>query len=221
MKIILAVMFVLVAGIQTHGQGIAYFSYGAGIDLGGRLPRKEFTMDLNSDGVNDFRFVGETPFSGGFYLEPQNRNKVLGYPEDRFASLYRVTRLDSGANVSSAPGPNLEWVGYRPQPLSSVTGPYLLSCLNSRDCTGEFAPTAFSTTEGYVGIQFLAEDGLHYGWIRVRGRYYNDGTILDYAYNTVPGQSISAGAVPEPSTWALLCLGAFALWRFRRTVRPA
>ena len=71
-------------------------------------------------------------------------------------------------------------------------------------------------TEGYVGVQFQALDGFHFGWIRVRGGNGNDGRILDYAYNTVPGQSLAAGAVPEPSTWALLGLGALCLWRFRR-----
>ncbi len=204
----------VIACFAAKGQGIVYFSYGTGAYVSGANSRQEFAVDLNTDGITDFRFIGESPFSGGFYLEPRSQNKVLGY---LITSEYRVRKLDAVAQISASAGQGLEWVGYRPQPLSSVTGPTLLYSLSIGQSYGEFAARRLGqATEGYVGLQFLAADGLHFGWIRVRGGYDNDGTILDYAYNTVPGQSIMAGAVPEPSTWALLGLGALCLWRFRR-----
>ncbi len=221
MKPFIALAVFTAAALHAQAQSIVYFSYGAGIRVGfpqSLAPVAELLMDINGDGVNDFRFVGENPFSGGLYLEPQNQNGVLGYPESPARGLFRVRRLLAGADISAgATATGLEWVGYQPNPTSSVTGPYLLYNLsNGGDGGGEFARANSMQTEGYVGVQFYAADGLHYGWIRVRGGNYNDGRILDYAYNTVPGQSISAGAVPEPSTWALIGVGAFALWKFRR-----
>ena len=219
MKLIIALLLILATSPRIYGQGIVYFSYGAGIRVGfpeSLAPVAELLMDLNGDGVNDFRFVGENPLAGGLYLEPQNRNGVLGYPADRFSSAYLVRRLLAGNDISSTTSPGLLYVGFNPQPLSSITGPSLLYNLtHGGDGGGEFARANSMQTEGYVGVQFFAADGLHYGWIRVRGGNYNDGRILDYAYNTVPGQGIAAGAVPEPGTLALLGLGALCLWRFR------
>ena len=220
MKPIITLIILLAAGFEAHAQGIAYYSYGSGVWVGmpgSFAPRTEFSMDLNGDGTTDFRFIGTDPFAGGFYLEPQNRNKVLGYPDSALRVSFRVPRLAAGDDISSVTAPGLEWVGYQPNPNSSVTGPYLLYNLSrGGDGGGEFARANSMQTEGYVGVQFLAADGLHHGWIRVRGGNYNDGRILDYAYNTVPGQSLAAGAVPEPGTLALLGLGALCLWRFRR-----
>ena len=221
MKPFIALLLFMGWALHAHAQGIVYFSYGAGIWVGepqSLAPIAQYSMDLNGDGVNDFRFVGGTPFSGGFYLEPQNQNGVLGYPSDAFRSAFRVRRLLAGADISAgATATGLEWVGYRPQPLSSVTGPYLLSSFGPGDSGGEFAPVRLGQPrEGYLAVQFYAADGLHYGWIRVLGSYYNDGTILDYAYNAVPGQGLAAGVVPEPGTLALFGVGALCLWRFRR-----
>ena len=217
MKTLITLILFTGLALRTHAQGIVYFSCGAGIQVGSRLTEGEFTMDMNGDGTMDFRFVSATPFSGGFYLEPKNQNRILGYPSDAMASAYKVRRLGSGNDISAAAAPSLEWVGYKPQPLSSVTGPYLLSSFGIGDSGGEFAPVGLGQPpEGYVGIRFFAADGLHYGWIRVRGGYFNDGTILDYAYNSVPGQTIAAGAVPEPSTWALMGLGLAALCLLRK-----
>ncbi len=220
---LLPILIAALAAASASGQGIVYYDYDPsspadGIRVGENLPRTELEMDLNNDGIVDFRFIGTAAIAAGFQLEPKNANKVLGYPDsNNLLTGYRARRLTAGTDIATAAQAPLGWHGYQPNPRLSVTGLYLLACQGFFQCAGDFRPTTGFGTEGYVGIQFFAADGLHYGWIRVLGGFENDGTILDYAYNTVPGQSISAGAVPEPSTWALLGLGAFCLWRFRRS----
>ena len=68
--------------------------------------------------------------------------------------------------------------------------------------------------DGYLGFLSSGTDGDGtngvYGWIRATW----DGTnfqLYSAAYESTPGQSITAGVVPEPSTTALLGLGALAL----------
>lgn len=80
----------------------------------------------------------------------------------------------------------------------------------------------FHEVTAYWGIQFEI-NGLYYGWVQFEtpelppGIYANGGTILDWAYNSNPGQSILAGQVPEPVTVALFVAGAGLLdWRSRR-----
>lgn len=79
---------------------------------------------------------------------------------------------------------------------------------------GQFA----SGTEGYIGFKFTPNDdsGTFYGWMRVA--LSNDGStgvIRDWAYET-SGSGITVGAVPEPSAFALLGLGAAGLLRRKR-----
>ena len=215
-------LIILLAAASVSGQGIVYFDYDpsspiGGIAVGETLPRTELDMDLNNDGTVDFRFIGTAAIAAGFQLEPKNDNKVLGYPDSaNLLAGYRARRLSAGADIATADQAPLGWHGYRPNPRLSVTGLYLLACQGFFQCAGDFKPGPISLTEGYVGIQFFAADGLHYGWIRVLGGFENDGTILDYAYNSVPGQTITVGAVPEPSTLAVLAVGAAAFCFIRR-----
>ncbi|MFD0895741.1 PEP-CTERM sorting domain-containing protein [Luteolibacter ambystomatis] len=79
---------------------------------------------------------------------------------------------------------------------------------------GQFA----SGTEGYIGFKLTPNDdsGTFYGWMRVV--FSNDGStgvIRDWAYET-SGSGITVGAVPEPSAFALLGLGAAGLLRRKR-----
>ncbi len=100
--------------------------------------------------------------------------------------------------------------------VGRISGPILSSTVGA---VGAYGP--FAGLDGYLGIRFLIGSELHYGWIHLNcvfsGPYQPAaGRITEWAYNTVPGQPITVGAVPEPSTWALVSLGALCLWRFRR-----
>jgi MYXO-CTERM domain-containing protein len=80
--------------------------------------------------------------------------------------------------------------------------------------------TELDGTTGFVGLQF-DDSGTHYGWARFT---YDDATtgnitLHDFAYESVAGQSITAGAgiaaAPEPSR-ALLALAGFGAVALRR-----
>lgn len=77
---------------------------------------------------------------------------------------------------------------------------------------------------GYVGLQFIAAGttATNFGWLELD--YVANGaattlTVGGFAFEDTPGSPINAGAVPEPSTYALLALaGLFgaAVWHHRR-----
>jgi hypothetical protein len=73
--------------------------------------------------------------------------------------------------------------------------------------SGNWSETSPDNT-GYLGLQFEIAGDDHYGWAEIT--LNDDGTIelARFAYNDVAGESITAGQVPEPSSAALLILGA-------------
>ncbi len=92
-----------------------------------------------------------------------------------------------------------------------------------------FAPHAYTVTYPYYGYSLLPEGqptffgtnfdlgngGYQYGWFGV----VRSGASLEafaWGYETTPGVSIPAGALPEPGTLALLAFGAAAALRRRR-----
>ncbi len=99
----------------------------------------------------------------------------------------------------------------------------------------DLVPLQFEDTR--IGVEFLAEDGIHYGWIGYTGfgiakvPLYDEtgnylgfvekpdekgGLIHSWAYETEPGKAIIAGAVPEPGTSLLLAIASLALLRRKR-----
>ena len=85
-------------------------------------------------------------------------------------------------------------------------------------------PFVLSSTN-YVGFKFLGQDALtHYGWMQISVGTTLGGqprTLVSFAYEDVAGVGILAGAVPEPSTFALLgvmAAGALGVreWRKRK-----
>lgn len=85
--------------------------------------------------------------------------------------------------------------------------------------------TQFATStpiDGYYGFKLsLGSGNYQYGWLNLNGSTY---TVLSEALNTTPNQSITAGqtaAVPEPSTYALLGIGAIGMLMVLRRKKTA
>lgn len=64
---------------------------------------------------------------------------------------------------------------------------------------------------GYVGLIYDDGTNIYYGWMSiVRESDSPFLTVTGFGYNSTPGEAAIVGAVPEPSTAALLGLGAIA-----------
>jgi MYXO-CTERM domain-containing protein len=77
-------------------------------------------------------------------------------------------------------------------------------------------------TTNIVGFRFVSSAGTtHYGWMRfLMGAQPASGnqvtrTVVDFAYESVAGASIAAGAVPAPGALALLGVAGLASRRRR------
>jgi PEP-CTERM motif len=81
----------------------------------------------------------------------------------------------------------------------------------------------WANKSGYLGFKFLSNEQTDFGWahVKVTASTLKGETlyISEFAYDTVPGQSIRAGqtnAIPEPGTLSLLALGAAGLAVLRK-----
>ena len=133
----------------------------------------------------------------------------------RGRSLYSISRLDSGENVSNVPF-------YKPLGYA-----YMVTYYGG----GNFRKPG----EAFIGFKFNQGAGTQYGWARVKmggsareQRFY----LEDYAYGDVgdsitTGQTSSAGdrvgVAPDSGSLGLLALGAAGLvaWRQRRKENAA
>jgi hypothetical protein len=93
-----------------------------------------------------------------------------------------------------------------------------------------------SPASAILGARFEAEDGFHYGWVRlgleawdpideappIFDIFNNPGDIVDWGYESTPNTPIVAGAVPEPAAWLLVIVSAAIVvgWKLRRRVLP-
>ncbi len=134
------------------------------------------------------------PFFAGVYIgnSPLLRPVVTG--PDQILNLGLGTHINSASNFVAGESGSSTHVG---------TGP------------GQFA----MNVPGYLGVAFRTSAGgpEYYGWIQVQISNTGPGKIISWAHETVSGQPIQVGTVPEPGT-ALLCLvgSGLALLQRRR-----
>jgi MYXO-CTERM domain-containing protein len=163
-----------------------------------------FTMDLyNQTFHNGFGVIQYWQAFSGLAVPPASVGSLMLAPSGPYNT---ARRLNVGAVISSGA-------------VFGKTG--LLRMEFQGNAYGQWMPGQ----PGIAGIRFLSSDGYHYGWIRFlltdnQFGVPNDITAIDWAYQTVAGDPVNAGATPEPDgkPLALLALGAAGIlaWRRRR-----
>ncbi len=167
-----------------------------------------FDLDVNADGTVDFTLTASLNLFCG--IAPTDQNKHLIHPSPPPNIGGAIAALDAGYLIGSNSSDNSpeEWFG--------VEGNYGTLILKlSTGQTGEFLKH-----RGFVGLEFEAADGTHYGWLDIEG-VPNGGSyiwVYGWAYESTPGLSIVAGAVPEPSSAIIFILGAIGAWTLRRKI---
>ena len=163
-------------------------------------------FDVNGDGSNDLFFgAGAANVGGSKYLAytgvSATSGGVVGYVKD--GAYYYASSLQKGTVVGS---------------LSDfVQGSYLttLEVKYGSATEGQFPNGKTS----YLGFDFTAADGLHYGYIELSSQVAStakpatsSGSLhfVEAFYDSTPGEAITIGAiaVPEPSSVAALAFGA-------------
>jgi hypothetical protein len=161
-------------------------------------------LDFNGDGQPDVGFYADgTSFNiGGF-----GSTRVLTYPSAGLDINSFLPVLTAGTQIGTAPpSGSLIW---RETVSAGPSGQPYSATYNGANNVGYGG--YWQGVEGYTGVEFYIGDEPHYAWIRVGAPFVGlyGGYIYDYAYEARANTPILAGAgVPEPSTWALLLLGA-------------
>jgi len=158
-------------------------------------------IDIDGDATVDFRFRS---IGTEMNALPEGTNRALVI--DQFGTKFG-SNLDPGSIIGVVPQDGMRW----------DTSPVILGgCASGGgglDCPGEFQ-SGFD----FLGLEFEISGQTHYGWIEIESiQDFGPIRFHRWAYESEPGMSIRAGAVPEPSAGMLLCVTlASCLLRRRR-----
>lgn len=195
----------------AHGQGtIVYVRPESPISFGPVPGFESRSVDVNYDGLDDFIFDSLMSSTDS----PRHGHRILMLPEPPPDIGGFVQPLAAGAMISADSAQSgLVWHdGNGP-----VGGATLSACAWPFGCVGPWLGQT-----AYAGIELQFDGQTYYGWLRIAHfEFSNGGALIDWAYETRPSVPILAGAVPEPSTWALLILGGglFAWCKRKRNER--
>jgi hypothetical protein len=154
-------------------------------------PVSSFQLDLDHDGITDFKFHSTAPTVSGFrglVYPAQAGNGILGKTQG-VLSIYLAPYtcpVASALRAGHRIGPGSKFGAYQTMYLNDfnapVSGPFFgLNCGYWSKAQGRF-----------LGFEFTAQGQKHYGWARLN--FATDRTTLTgYAYETEPGKAIRAG----------------------------
>ena len=155
-------------------------------------------IDIDNNGTDDYVF-DNTYDDNNLWVRPQSGNEMIMFDEAVHIPFvdYMCERLDSGALINNTTESPLLWASVNDLLVQSLGG-----------ASGGIAGYWKGADHEYMGIRFDVAGDIHYGWIEMSvSDTYELATIHSWAYNTVPGEGLVAGVVPEPSTIALFLVG--------------
>jgi len=164
-------------------------------------------FDLNHDGVADFGLSNRIDASsGGLFLKVVPKiqaNEVWKASGTFFSSATCAAALSKGTKVGSNGRFGLDFPSGKFMAISNHN--YYRAC-----------PWA-NVKQAYLGLKFAIKGKTHFGWARVKvsiGRSIT-ATLTGYAYETIPGKPIIAGATkgPDEQAGSLGTLAAGAVGR--------
>ncbi len=179
-----------------------------------------YKVDLNHDGIDDFKL-----FAGNDFFQSGNRAFASCFPGTAASNM--VWGSHSGSASALRQGVRIGLRGpfsRRIEFMGSVT--YFTSARHA-GFHGPWVNGGKGVTDRYLGLKFVINGKVHYGWarlnVKVRDKYIVSmtATLTGYAYETVPNRAIIAGktkgvqVVAENATLGHLAMGASALtgWR--------
>jgi hypothetical protein len=202
---------------------------------------KDFILDLNHDGTSDFRFriyasdvngvrgTSGTRDSAFLWIYPQVKgNQVVGM-------VPHASALRAGVKIGSKRTFNSGRGSMGGVDFISGDGPQYY---------GPWANSGKPVDNHYLGLEFVINGKIHFGWARLNVRIYRNpeatvsAVLTGYAYETIPGKPIVAGVTKEPddapivslntptpkvATLGILALGAppLSIWRRDQSVGVA
>jgi hypothetical protein len=177
------------------------------------------TLDLNNDGVPDFTFAISSTLhfsSYGYTTRAKFFLKVNPYQKSN-----RAVQGQVPLTASAVPA------GVRIGPQEKFGAGDLYMQHNTFDWSvGKSSGTWQKVEFAYLGVKFMINGQVHYGWARIKfpyaGAIYYP-SIYGYAYESTPNQPITAGqtsgsdhsSTAEPASLGRLAAGAIGLNQWR------
>ena len=170
----------------------------------------DYPLDLNHDGINDFRIHS---------YELSGDGSLLAYP------LHQGNRI-AATSETCGRGHKTAAAAFQ---SGTVIGPHQKFSAKATCMVSSFSSTINGPWQlaqnRYLGLVFVIDGKEHFGWARLTNHGFGifDSTdILGYAYETIPGKPIVAGdqgqtnqVSAQPATLGALAAGVPALnsWR--------
>lgn len=182
---------------------IAYYQPQTPIVMFTRWFGEFYPLDIDGDNSTDLTFAYSFQFLG-VRSEQDSRLLVWLSPPPNISG--PIAPLATGFQIGPDSGSaSLQWFGDDFDIFDT-----LVHCTDR--CSG-----AFRGQHAYMGVEFQRAGATHYGWVLLNvASDYPAGQIEAWAWETRAGVPILAGAVPEPSVWALLVGGGILVVWFRK-----
>lgn len=179
-------------------------------------------VDFNGDGISELELYSN---GSDLWIEARDSTRILAIPAvfpnqgSRLQKLPVARYVDQ--NFASIEN-NAVWLTpsetFTPTPgfpvhpsllmrstmlVCRISGNNMVSCLGQWQEAGT----------GFIGVEFSTGEQVNYAWVRVYQPLERVATayLVDYAYESIPGKGITTGAIPEPSSLALVSLSVSVL----------